>query len=33
MASLNVGKAESVKWVKEHVSKGATCLDVGPCVG
>ena len=33
MASLNVGKSESVKWIKEHFKKNATCLDVGPCDG
>ena len=33
MASLNVGKTESVKWIKDHFQKGATCLDVGACDG
>ena len=33
MASLNVGKRESVLWVKQHFQKGATCLDVGVCDG
>lgn len=33
MASLNLGKAESVEWVKANFDKGATCLDVGVCDG
>lgn len=33
MASLNVGKEESIKWIKDHFPKGATALDVGACDG
>lgn len=33
MASLNVGKIESVEWIKNHFQKGETCLDVGACDG
>lgn len=29
MSSNNRGKAEAVKWIKEHFNCGATCLDVG----
>ena len=33
MASLDIGKPESVKWIHDHFQKGATCLDVGACDG
>ena len=33
MASYNEGKAEAVKWIFEHFSRGSTCLDVGACDG
>ena len=33
MASLNVGKSESVSWISKNFSKGSTCLDVGACDG
>lgn len=33
MASLDIGKTESVKWIHDHFQKGATCLDVGACDG
>lgn len=33
MASLDIGKAEAVAWIKEHFKRGATCLDVGACGG
>lgn len=33
MASLNIGKPEAVKWVKDHFKLGAECLDVGACDG
>ena len=33
MASLEIGKRESIEWIVSHFSKGSTCLDVGPCDG
>lgn len=33
MASLDIGKPEAVKWIKEHFKAGSTCLDVGACDG
>ena len=33
MASLNVGKRESVDWVMKNFERGATYLDVGICDG
>lgn len=33
MASYDIGKAEAVKWIFEHFSRGSTCLDVGACDG
>lgn len=33
MASLDIGKAEAVAWIKEHYQRGASCLDVGACGG
>lgn len=33
MASYDIGKAEAVRWIYEHFSKGSTCLDVGACDG
>ena len=33
MASLNVGKRESIEWIMKNFSKGSFCLDVGACDG
>ena len=33
MASLDIGKQETVSWICNHFSKGSTCLDVGACDG
>ena len=33
MASLNVGKAEMIRWIRENFKEGETCLDVGACDG
>lgn len=33
MASLNTGKDEAVKWIKDHFRRGSTALDVGACNG
>lgn len=33
MASLEIGKKESIEWIMTHFSKGSTCLDVGACDG
>ena len=33
MASLDIGKPEAIKWIRENFKKGDTCLDVGPCNG
>ena len=33
MASLNIGKKESVEWVKANFERGSSCLDVGVCDG
>ena len=33
MASLDIGKRESVEWIAKNFSKGSTCLDVGACDG
>lgn len=33
MASLDIGKRESVEWIARNFSKGSTCLDVGACDG
>lgn len=33
MASLNIGKKESVDWVMRNFERGSTCLDVGVCDG
>lgn len=33
MASLDVGKRESVEWIAKNFSKGSICLDVGACDG
>ena len=33
MASLDVGKKETVNWICNNFSKGSTCLDVGACDG
>ena len=33
MASLDIGKQETVSWICNHFSKGSTALDVGACDG
>ena len=33
MASLDIGKRESVEWIAKNFSKGSICLDVGACDG
>ena len=33
MASLEIGKRESIEWIVQHFSKGSTALDVGACDG
>lgn len=33
MASYDIGKDEAVKWVREHLKRGDSCLDVGACDG
>ena len=33
MASYDWGKENVVRWVREHVPRGSTCLDVGACDG
>ena len=33
MCSYNAGKDEVCEWIRQHVPKDATVLDVGPCDG
>ncbi len=33
MASYDAGKLEIDNWIREHFTRGSSCLDVGPCDG